>query len=233
MITRSLNITLLLVWALFLLWLLTFGQVDLVRLLHPRLWWVLGIAAGVLIFFLLSLVIPHGYKDKGNSLLIELPGALILVVPLLYFATAKDARLDAASLKNRMIQNESGMFLNNLPSIDIFDQSETGDMTFSKILKDPEKYQSQEVDVVCQSFVHENLPQNSVMCYRYLITCCAADALPAFLLVRHPEGVAIENNQWMKVNGSLSIVNYNDMETPTIDMTEFEYVEEPEFPWAM
>jgi putative membrane protein len=233
MILRLLNIALLSVWAVFLVWLLTFGKSDLIRLLHPRLWWVLCIAVVVLVFFLISLIISHEQTEKKKSLLLEFPGILILLIPLLYFFVAKDARLDGSTLQNRIIQNDNGVYLNNLPSFEIFDDSESSDMFFSKILREPQKYEGQDVEIVCQSFVNEELPEKIAMCYRYMITCCAADALPAFIFLSHLEEFELKNNQWVKVNGPLSIIRNNEMEFPSVKIDTIEYVEEPAFPWAM
>ena len=233
MILRLANIILVAVWAVFLLWLLTYGKSDLIRLLHPRLWWVLGIAVIVLGFFLASLLIPHRQTTSKNPLLFELPGILILLVPLMFFFIAKDARLDGASLHNRLILDDDGFYLNNLPPFELFDDSHSSDMAFSRVLREPKKYEDQDVEIVCQSFIHEQLPENTAMCYRYLITCCAADALPAFIFLNHQDEVIIEGDRWVKLSGPLSIIRKNDMEFSSVKVETIEYVEEPAFPWAM
>ncbi len=229
---RLINIVLLLVWAALLLWLITFGKSDLIRLLHPRLWWVLGVAVVVLSVFLLSLIISYRQTEKKN-LIMELPGVLILLIPIMYLAPATEARLDGSSLHNRIIKDDTGTYFNNLPSFEIFKESKSIDMSFAKILREPQEYEDQEVEVVCQSFVNEQLPENTAMCYRYFITCCAADALPAFIFLSHESELEIENNRWIKVNGPVSIIRNNDMEFPSVKVGSFEYVEEPFFPWAM
>jgi len=233
MVLRLFNIGLLSLWAIFLLWLLTYGKSDLIRLLHPRLWWVLSIAVVILIFFLVSLIMSRGYSEKNKSILLEFPGLLILLIPLLYFFIAKDARLDATSIHNRIIKNDNGLYQNNTPNFEIFGLSKSPDMLFSKILRDPVTYENQDVEIVCQSFVNEELPENTAMCYRYIITCCAADALPAFIFLSHSDEQIIENNKWVKVNGPLSIIKNNEMEFPSVEAKSIEYVEEPSFPWAM
>lgn len=233
MILRILNGILLFVWAFFLFWLLTYGKGDLIRLLHPRLWWVLGVAVAVLGLFLIALIIQKGHTKGERPLLLEIPGILTMLVPLLYFSLATEARLDGTSLQNRMIQGDNGMYLNSLPPFEIFDETQSSGMVFSKILRKPLDFEGQQVEVVCQSLVNEQLPQNIAMCYRYVITCCAADALPAFIFLSHTEETALENDRWVKINGPLSIIRNNGMEFPSITIEGVEYVEEPAFPWAM
>lgn len=232
MILRALNIALLSIWTFFLLWLLSFGKGDLTRLLHPRLWWILGLAAFVLILFIFSYI--AGKEDeKSKSVLNELPGMLILLVPVLFFSLAKDARLDTQSLQHRLIKNEKGEYINNFPFFDTSDVSQSDKLSFSKLLRNPGKYENQDVEVVCQSFSSDELPKNTAMCYRYLITCCAADALPAFIFLSHQDELKIENDKWIKVNGPLSVIRKQDMSFPSVQVESLEYVDEPDFPWAM
>ena len=221
------------VWALFLAWLLTYGRGDLIRLLHPRLWWVLCIAVFVLILFLASLLSHHGHTGEKKTILSLLPGIVILLIPLLYYSMAKDARLDGSVLQNRIIQNDDGIYLNNLPPFELFDESSSPDMLFSKLIRDPTTYEDQDVEIVCQSFTNEQLPENTAMCYRYMITCCAADALPAFIFLNHHSSLEVVSDRWIKVRGPVSIIRNNGMEFPSLQVDDLDYVEEPAFPWAM
>ena len=232
MFLKLLKIGLCLAWAVFLAWLLTYGKGELVRLLHPRLWWILGAAIVVLILFLVTLLSSLRIKGESKSLWVEMSSLCILFIPFLYFYLAKDARLDETSLQNRIIQNDDGVYLNLLPTFGIPEGSESEGMIFMKILRDPESYSGTEVEVTCQSFVSDTLPENTAMCFRYMITCCAADALPAFIFLQHEEE-SIENNQWIKVRGPVSIIENNGMKFPSVQAEEINYVEEPDFPWIM
>ncbi|THB78874.1 MAG: TIGR03943 family protein [Desulfobulbaceae bacterium] len=233
MLLRLLNISLLLVWAFFLVWLLTYGKGDLIRLIHPRLWWVLALAAGVLFLFFISFIVPHKQSGGETKTLVELPALLILLIPLLFFLNARDARLDGSAVQNRFNADESGFYSNNLPLFDLFDDTESSDMTFSKILREPQKYENQDVAVVCQSFVHEQLPENTAMCFRFMITCCAADAVPVFIFLSHQDSLKMENDRWIKVSGPLSVISNEGMEFASVGVEALEYVEEPAFPWAL
>lgn len=233
MILRILNIILLSVWAIFFFWLLTFGRGDLVRLLHPRLWWGLGVAVVVLVLFLVSLIFSNKHTKSDKPILMEFPGILTLLVPILYFSIAAEARLDGTALQNRIIQSDNGMYLNSVPSFEIFDEPQSSGMVFAKILRKPKDFEGQQVEVVCQSLVNEKLPENIAGCYRYMITCCAADALPAFIFLNHSSETEIENDRWIKIKGPLSIISNNGVQFPSVAIKAVEYVEEPAFPWAM
>ena len=133
MALRLLKIILLFLWAFFLFWLLTYGKSDLIRLLHPRLWWVLLIASIVLLLFLATLCRSQARMNNGKSLLLEVPGLLILLVPILYFTIAQDSRLDSTSLQKRIIRDENGAYLNNLPNFEAFGLPDSPNMVFSSI----------------------------------------------------------------------------------------------------
>ena len=139
----------------------------------------------------------------------------------------------ARRCSNKITQTNRGIFLNTLPSFGIFEDESTTDMSFTKIIRQPEKYQNKEVEIVCQSFVSDKIPENMAMCYRYLITCCAADALPIFVFLKNRSELEIETDRWIKVNGPLALFYNNNMEFISIDTKTIEYVEEPSFPWAL
>lgn len=233
MVLKLIHIVLLVVWTAFIFWLLTMGRGDLIRLLHPRLWWVLAVAIVILLLFLASLIVPGGQSETRNPVLFELPGLMILLIPVLYFSLATNARLDGTTLENRLIQHDNGTFINNLPATGFMGDSEDNTMLFSRILRQPGKYEDKVVEVVCQSFVHEDLPENTAMCYRYLITCCAADALPAFIFLSHDSDLEIKNNRWIQVKGPLSVIKRENMEFPSVNVDSLGYVKEPDFPWAL
>lgn len=233
MVLRLLHIAMVTVWALFLGWLLSFGRDDLMRLIHPRLWWILGVGVVVLCLFLISLVKSLPKAPGAKSAFLELPSLLVLLVPLAFFMLAKDARLGGVAAENRFAKTEDGMYVNTIPPAELLEETETDSLSFSKVVRQPEAYVDRDVSIVCQSYSSEKLPENTMMCYRYLITCCAADALPVFIFLTDLDGRQIDLHQWIEVKGPLSIEEKFGKEFPTVKLDSFEYVEEPDFPWAL
>lgn len=86
--------------------------------------------------------------------------------------------------------------------------------------------------MVCQCWVDERLPDNLIMCYRYLIICCAADARPVFIFVKPPKDTTVETDKWLRVKGTVSLTEEAGMEVPTIAPDSIIYVEEPTFPYT-
>ena len=87
--------------------------------------------------------------------------------------------------------------------------------------------------MVCQTLVDRRLPPNIVMCYRYLMNCCAADALPLFLFIKHQEGAEIANDQWIHAKGTVGIQKNEGIEVPVLELQRMVAVEEPPFPFLL
>lgn len=220
-----------LIWLLFFFWLLTWGQDELVRLLHPRLWWVVGAAFLIIFMFLLNSVIFESSSTEEGSLS-SFCSLIVLLVPLAFFYIAKDAEFNAASLQTRGLQSEEGFFPRSIPRNFEDERFGNSSITFSKLLREPEEYAEQELEIVCRSFVDEKLPENVAMCYRYMMTCCAADAVPLFVFLMHSEGLVIENDRWIRTSGTVGVIERNGVQVPKLDITSFEYAEEPAVPWV-
>ncbi|MFN2354075.1 MAG: hypothetical protein ABR512_06085 [Desulfopila sp.] len=219
-----------LVWLLFFFWLLTWGREELASLLHPRLWWVIGTAFFIILVFLLNSVLFEK-SSSGERSLSYLCSLVILLVPLGFFLVAKDAEFDAASLEKRGLQGETGFLQGNMPLGVNDERYGNSNITFSKLLRKPHSYAAQEVEIVCRTFVDEKLPENTAMCYRYLMTCCAADAIPLFVFLMHPDTLEIDNDRWITTSGTVAVIEKNGVQVPQLEITSFEYTEEPAIPW--
>lgn len=220
------------VWAIFFLWLITTGQEHLGRLLHPRLWWIIGCGAVILFLFLvvhLCTVVQH---RGGRETILHLPGLLMLSVPLLFFSQVMGARFDGDTLMKRGLQTDEGFLQGMVTSTEKVGTNEGSEVSLVKLVSQHEEYIGKEVEVVCQTFADERLPKNTAMCYRFMITCCAADAAPVFIFLQHPDTVVIENDKWVRVQGLMSMLGEEGVAIPSIAINAVVYVEEPSIPWA-
>ena len=229
-----LEIGLLGLWAFFFSWLVTLGQKDLARLLHPGLWWLVACASVILILFLMVNLKRQvsGYRKK--SLQMQLPSLLILLLPLLYFTHAQSARFNTNTFTTRSLQTEDGFLQGNFDervAAEIMEYEENKEVSLTRLFMQAKKYTGKEVEVVCQTFVDERLPDNLIMCYRYLMTCCAADARPVFIFIDPPEETVVENDKWLRVKGTVSIIGEPGKEVPIIAPDSILYVKEPKFPY--
>jgi putative membrane protein len=240
-VLQIVKIIILAAWAAFFGWLATFGQQQLGRLLHPSLWWLVGAATVVLILFLavnLCRQLPAAHQGDGW---LKWPALLILLVPLLYFIPAQSGRFGAETLAKRGIQTTAGFIpqaVNTKAEDDdngypppLPPRKADTDIPLPKLAMNPENYEGQEVEIVCKTFVDERLPSDLFMCYRYLITCCAADAMPVFVFVKYPEARSVKNDQWIRAKGAFSRIENAQIMVPSIQTEKVEYIDEPPFPY--
>jgi len=230
------RIFLLSLWAAFFLWLITLGQSHLARLLHPGLWWLVGAASVILLLLLFVNFKRHVNYDPRGVTFIEFSSLFILLIPLLYFTHVRTARFNEATLSTRTVQ------MDNISLADEFsrrvareieeDETRTRETSLTRLFLKGNKYVGKEVEVVCRTFVNEQLPENQVMCYRYLITCCAADAQPVFVFLNSFGKDPITNDQWVRVKGVVSMIGEPGRQVASISPDSIEYVDEPKFPYA-
>lgn len=231
-----LEIGLLGVWALFFGWLVTLGQKDLARLLHPDLWWLVACASVILTLFLMVNLKRQITGYRKNTSTRKWSSLLILFIPLLYFTHTQSARFNTDTFTTRILQTEDrfvqGSFSERVAAEIKNYEEENKEIPITKLFLQTKKYTGKEVEVVCQTWADERLPDNFIMCYRYLMTCCAADARPIFIFISPPEGTTIEHDKWLRVKGTVSLTGEVGREVPTITPESLLYVEEPIFPFA-
>jgi len=239
MTLRLLKILTLFLWSLFLAWLLTFGKNDLSRLLHPRLWWL--VACGALLFFIFfirqTLSIRSHRAHPGTSR--QWPALLLLCLPLLFFLQIPGARFTSDTFQLRRLSSTTldspdDSIVATVPSPGTDETTAadpTGEVSLLQVYSKQEQYLDTEISVRCQTFVDDRLPENTVMCYRYLITCCAADARPLFIFLQHPKTLAIENDAWISTRGKMTLIQNDNISVPALEIKDVLYVDEPAFPF--
>jgi uncharacterized repeat protein (TIGR03943 family) len=238
MILNVLKILTLSAWSLFLVWLIAFGRSDLARLLHPNLWWLVVCGAIIFLVFLIRQAIALGRHPAISGNTWQWPSLLILLLPLLYFSQIPAARFNNDTFKTRNLSTASDSFQkeepveNPLPgTIPAVPTDQTGEVGLLKLYTEQDEFLGKEVSVVCQTFVDDRLPQNTAMCYRYMMTCCAADARPLFIFLQHPKALAIKNDKWIKTRGKMTLINNQELIVPALVVEAVDYVAEPALPF--
>lgn len=232
MTVKILRILLLGMWTCFFTLLVSIGQKHLSHLLHPNLWWLVICAALILQVFLAVNCRRIVTSRQERSFFWQLPSLLILLVPLLFFFQFKDARFDADTFRKRSISTAEGFRRGEKVFSEQKEEQNSTEISLIQLNFNNEKYLGKEVEAVCQTFVDDRLPKGIAMCYRYMMTCCAADAMPIFVFIEHPKKLVIENDKWIRVKGILSMKKNSGVEVPLISLESSKYVKEPPFPYV-
>ena len=67
--------------------------------------------------------------------------------------------------------------------------------------------------------------------YRFMINCCAADALPLAIALDSDQAEAFPNDQWVQVDGIFELQQINGKPIPMISRPLIRMVEAPAFPY--
>jgi uncharacterized membrane protein YcgQ (UPF0703/DUF1980 family) len=64
-----------------------------------------------------------------------------------------------------------------------------------------------------------------------LINCCAADALPLAVALETEQVVAMDNGQWVQVEGTLQFVEIKSQSEPVLKKATITSTKSPEIPF--
>ena len=240
MLTRLLQASIMAVWAIFFLWLFAVDQPTLARLLHPRLWWLVLGGAMVLIIFC-GLALSRLRMPPAKPLRWTWPAYLALLVPLCYFWPMQSARFNSQTFFNRATspieatiaeEDEGANQIGPSPTDTTTDTTAPIEASFSQIVQDPQQYTGRKVEVLCQTLTDPRLPEDQFICYRFRITCCAADAQPVFVFVDRQGFPTPSKDTWVRVQGKLSIHRVDNITFPLLQAESVQLETEPSFPFV-
>jgi len=180
--------------------------------------------------------------------------ALVLLIPVLYTIVIPDSMLSSQAFKKRFIGTHNQAITRQGPST-LFSQedenksnpaspsgefegsqSETPlELTILDIFRNPDLFKGKRV-VVTGMIVHdEQFKQyfggRDAAVYRFLINCCAADALPLAIALESDEAAAFANDQWVQVDGIFDLQQIDGKPVPLFSKTLIKPIEAPAVPY--
>ena len=228
---RLLRSSVLAVWGIFFAWLLIGGRDHLIRLLNPDLWWL--IVCGAVLLLLLALFTFLRLNQKSQPFATTFFQVAILLLPLLYFPLTLEGRFSGMTLEKRGIIPVIPEMTEISPPLveDQLNRLDEGEISLMNLIKNTDKYQGKSIEISGMVFHHDKLPENVFMCYRFLMTCCAADARPIFAMVNYENAEELPLDIWVRVRGTFSMVEKEGVPIPSIQAEKVEQIEEPAIPF--
>lgn len=197
-------------------WLLLTGNDT--AFLHPRFRPFL--AAGALLLATFFFVIVWGPKrfHAGWPLVAHSVQALVLAMPLVFLFFAMDQNMGAHALTRKYTGTEQ-QTLARLIGRGARQPLDTGGRPTLSLLEIAR--QMKQLDgkrVITEGLVYRPaiMPPNHLTLFRFAIFCCAADALPVWMFVENSNVTAFDDENWIRVDGTLTIVNFNGTDVPVI-----------------
>jgi uncharacterized repeat protein (TIGR03943 family) len=216
-----------LLWAGVLAWLLITGRYQ--SFLRPGFWALLLWALVVFLFLGAALIWPKRPLHTGNGSAALWVRIGVLTVPLIYMFGSQDQPLGSHALKNRFFEPR---YMERLAkSSPETNETENPRITLLEILQNFKAYEGRRI--ITEGMVHrdEVVPPGHFLVFRFLIVCCAADALPAGALVSHQEVDSFEQDSWVRVEGVLGLEKVGDLVFPLIRADRITRIDPPKDPY--
>ena len=237
------------IWTGFLIYLLA-GQ-RFVAFLRPEFSLLLVVAHFVAMGFMFAAMIRPKTTEMNLPAILR---ALVLLVPVLYSMAMPDTMLGNQAFKKRFIGTNNGAISRqaspmlsspgseNNPDVTAPPEEFAGtreeapqERTFLEIFGDPDLFKGQRVIVTGMIVRDEQLKPHfggrDTAVYRFMINCCAADALPLAIGLDLDKTIAFANDQWVQVEGIFDLQQINGKPVPLISKPQIKPVEAPAVPY--
>jgi uncharacterized repeat protein (TIGR03943 family) len=215
-VCRYLDVLLFLAWLGALCGLLITGKDA--AFLHPR--FRLFLAGGTILLAAFLLVILFGRKrqDTGWPLAMTTVPALVIMAPLLFLTTVVDRGMGAHALTRKYTGTEQ-QTLTRLLESGKGTADEANPRPAVSLLDIARKMK--QIDgrrVITEGLVYrpDIMPENYLTLFRFAIFCCAADAMPVWVFVENSGVESFEDENWVRVEGTVQIVTFNGTDVPVI-----------------
>jgi putative membrane protein len=201
-----------LAWGATTTWLLVSGRYML--FLRPGFWSLLILSLCVLSGFVTAVLFrarPFRFGDSYAAVWIRVG---VLVLPLFYLLVALEEPLGSHAFKNRSIPPTLAKAIT--PDRVRARDSKDGKVTLLELLQNFDEYRGKRVVTEGMVYRDEVVPPNHFLVFRFLIVCCAADALPAGALVEYDRAGDLEVDSWVRVEGVLDLKDVDGLVIPSI-----------------
>ena len=214
-------------WVVAFVWLFGDGRYSL--FLQQSLWPLLAGGLVMLILFLVAAAARTSNHLEKSALGTRWVQASVVLLPLMYMVVAPESGLGSHALKTRYVSSTVPLTptdteVEPLTSADQPPASESAESTTTQSAgTSPELIPASEPEppvrvsllavveqldqlkgkrVITQGQVyHDEVPEGHFMLYRFVMRCCAADALPVAVLVPVPDPQKFEEDSWVEVEG--------------------------------
>ena len=209
---------LLLLWGLTLLWSFHSGRLDL--LLRGVFHSLVGVTGLILLMLGVALLLKRGQRDerwRWHWLLSGLMAALVLILP------PSPSFSDLASDRPQGLPDPPELAFVLPPE----QRSLTEWVRYLRSQPDPDLVTGNPVRI--SGFVWRQ-PQGPPLIARLTVRCCLADATPAGLAVEWPESFTPKTNQWLAIDGTMSVQSRDERRIPVVIPTNISSIARPERP---
>ena len=189
-------------WLAAYYWLLEAGRYK--AFLQPKLWPLLILALILLLLFIAALISQFSRKS-GHVLKFErCLQAAILFVPVLFLWTIYGQSLGTHALSKRALDTDQPFSISGIGPQRSFPATDGKTSSLLELIKNAEQFNGKRVAAEGMVYRGGHSDRNRFRLFRFVIVCCAADALPLVILVKSKIAEKFDNDDWVRVEGIFS-----------------------------
>ena len=216
-----------LLWAAALVGLLSTARYQ--AFLRPGFWALLLWAVAILVL-LAGALLSSGPSLHGMSRMPALWVRLgVLMLPLIYVLAAQEQPLGSHALGKRFFEPRymERFAAGGRGSI----EGENPQVTLLEMLENFKAYEGRKITTLGMVHRDDTVPAGHFLLFRFIIVCCAADAMPAGALVFHEEADSFEQDAWVSAEGVLGLKQVGDLIFPLIQADRITRIDPPKDPY--
>jgi putative membrane protein len=220
-------------WAAGLAAILIAGRYSL--FIRAELWPLLLASVIILALFLLAMLIRPAHGSGRVSAGAWVRGGMILL-PVLYMGSLISGSA-ASGLNSFALQKRSLGLGAATDSFALAGDTGTAPIDTSKsislgtIARNLSRLDGTHIATEGRVWMDPDLPNGQLVIFRFIVVCCAADAMPVQAVVVSPQTASFKNDQWVHVEGTLKVITDQGRSIPTIQADKIEQIPAPEEPY--
>ncbi len=221
-------------WVVGLALLLGFGRYSL--FIRAQLWPLALCNVLILLLFLIAMAVRpvHGGSNRISPAGFVRGGMLLL--PLLYMSSllsgAAASGLNSFALGKRSLGLGSGLGFQAIAAKDDNSAINTNEViSLGYIQRHMHRLSGTHVITEGRVCMEEGLPPGQIVIFRFVIVCCAADAMPVEAVVKSPKTAAFKPDDWIRVGGTLQMETRDGKWVPVIEADQVDPIPAPNDPY--
>jgi putative membrane protein len=221
-------------WAVGIAMLLIAGRYSL--FIRAQLWPLLLGSLLILLFFLIAMIARPAHAASGRIRMATWIRGAMLLLPLLYMSNLVSGGA-ASGLNSFALEKRSLGLSSASDSLGIGTDSDMTPTDANKLVslgyisKHLHRLTGTRVVTDARVFRDETLPAGEIAVYRFVVVCCAADAMPVELVVNSPKTAGFKNDDWIRIGGILQIEVMNGKRVPVIEADKIDPIPAPDEPY--
>jgi len=215
LVTACLPAIVYVIWLNAYFWLLKGGRYQ--AFIQPKFWPLLILALLLLLAFSAAFISQFSLQSRSSLKFDAWAKAAVLMVPVFFLLTIYGRSLGTDAFSKRALNTDQITIKGDSNQLKLPSRTSTEHVTsLLNLLADAEKFDGKRVTAEGMVYRSVKSGDNTFMLFRFAVVCCAADAMPLSVTVKHTANEALINDAWVRVDGIFTIETSNGKQVPSI-----------------